>query len=241
MLSFETFFSHCAGTWVTERTYHTITEDDVERSHTTFQVTPLTSVDKQKMISGLSAADSPEHGIAYSPKLLASIATVTHDTEGLPCPGFSIQFDTTSERGETVDMALNALFIPDTYFSSPSEPTIALPPAAKTVPSGDLIQGIYLRDRGYFDTAAIAGWFTYQPARQTLEMTTHYSRSVAVDQMRFITPTLRLRTIVTYQRPEGDQPPSVIDLVGFGVEHKSSEKPLDPSDAASWSQNRGQP
>jgi hypothetical protein len=38
--------------------------------------------------------------------------------------------------------------------------------------------------------------------------------------MRIIAPDLRLRTIVTYQRPEGNVPPSVIDLVGFGVERK---------------------
>ncbi|MEP0910920.1 hypothetical protein [Leptolyngbya sp. FACHB-711] len=34
--------------------------------------------------------------------------------------------------------------------------------------------------------------------------------------MRFIRPDLRLRTIVTYQRPEDDQiPASVVSLVGF--------------------------
>lgn len=52
-------------------------------------------------------------------------------------------------------------------------------------------------------------------------MTTYYKNSVAVDQMRFVRPDLRLRTIVTYQRPEDDQiPASVVSLVGFGVEHK---------------------
>jgi hypothetical protein len=51
-------------------------------------------------------------------------------------------------------------------------------------------------------------------------MTTYYSRSIAVDQMRFVKPDLRLRTIVTYERPTDQSPPSVIDLVGFGVEYK---------------------
>lgn len=222
MLSFETFFSYCAGTWVTERTYHSIADGDVERSHTTFQVDTLTSVDKQKMIAGLPISETSERGITYSTELLASIASLNSNRQALPCPGFSIAFDTLSERGEAVAMALNALFIPDAYFSGVEQPVISLPPAAQTSSDDTLIQGIYLRDRGYFDAAAIAGWFTYQPSRQTLEMTTHYSRSIAVDQMRFVTPTLRLRTIVTYRRPEDDQPPSTIDLIGFGVEHKSS-------------------
>ncbi|MGB3615103.1 MAG: phycobiliprotein lyase [Elainellaceae cyanobacterium] len=223
MLDFEQFFSECAGFWATERTYHSIQDADVERSHTTFQVDKLTSVDKQKMISGLAAMEIPSHGISFSPKLLASIVILNSGPADLPCPGFSIAFDTKSERGETVSMALNALFIPDTYFSTASgESVVPLPLAAEVDPSDGLIQGVYLRDRGYYESSAIAGWFTYQPTRQTLEMTTHYSRSVAVDQMRFITPTLRLRTIVTYQRPEADdQAPSVISLVGFGVEHKS--------------------
>ncbi len=53
-------------------------------------------------------------------------------------------------------------------------------------------------------------------------ITTYYRRSVAVDQMRLVAPDLRLRTIVTYQRPTAGEPPSVIDLVGFGVERKQS-------------------
>ena len=47
-------------------------------------------------------------------------------------------------------------------------------------------------------------------------MTTYYRRSVAVDQMRILAPDLRLRTIVTYQRPEANELPTMIDLVGFG-------------------------
>jgi hypothetical protein len=87
-------------------------------------------------------------------------------------------------------------------------------------PGSEVLQGFYLRDQGYSETGAIAGRFTYQPTRQTLEMTTYYRRSVAVDQMRFVAPDLRLRTIVTYQRPEPGQTPTVIDLVGFGVERR---------------------
>jgi len=44
-----------------------------------------------------------------------------------------------------------------------------------------------------------------------------------VDQMRLLAPDLRLRTIVTYQRPtDTSELPSVIDLVGFGVERRQS-------------------
>ena len=117
-------------------------------------------------------------------------------------------------------MSLQALFVPDAYTVSHGSAT-AMPLAAQVDLSGDAIAGFYLRDQGYSEAGAIAGRFTYQPIRQTLEMTTYYRRSVAVDQMRLLTPELRLRTIVTYQRPENkSEPPSIIDLVGFGVERK---------------------
>lgn len=46
-------------------------------------------------------------------------------------------------------------------------------------------------------------------------MTTYYQKSIAVDQMRLIDHNTRLRTIVTYSRPEQE-----ITLVGFGVEKR---------------------
>lgn len=147
--------------------------------------------------------------------------------EPLAMPGFAIAFDTRSEKGEAVSMQLKALFVPDLYVTSKSSEFSPMPfPVAAQValePAGEAIQGFYLRDKGYSEAGAIAGRFTYQPIRQTLEMTTYYNRSVAVDQMRFITPDLRLRTIVTYQRPSDGSLPSVVDLAGFGVEHKHPE------------------
>ncbi len=95
-----------------------------------------------------------------------------------------------------------------------------LPVAAEVPEADEVIKGYYLRDEGYSEAGAVKSRFTYIPSRQTLEMTTYYRRSVAVDQMRFVTPDLRLRTIVTYQRPESNEPPTVIDLVGFGVERR---------------------
>ncbi len=238
MLSFEQFFSDCVGSWSTERIYHSLSETDIERSHTKFQVDALTSVDKQKMLSGLPAQENVPGEVSFSPKFLASIVAVDSDSADMPCPGFAISFDTKSEKGEVVAMSLNALFVPEAYFSTASGGAVVPLPLASQVDVYDgLVQGVYLRDRGYYEASAIAGWFTYQPTRQTLEMTTYYARSVAVDQMRFVTPTLRLRTIVTYQRPEDGQPPSVIDLIGFGVEHKTEEGQLDPSKTTTWAQS----
>ena len=121
-------------------------------------------------------------------------------------------------------MNLKALFVPDTYILSPemSVETPPLPGAAQIPATEEVIQGYYLRDEGYSEAGAVKSRFTYLPTRQTLEMTTYYRRSVAVDQMRLVAPDLRLRTIITYQRPESGGAPTVIDLVGFGVERRQA-------------------
>ena len=213
MLNFQEFFTACTGRWTTERMYHSVLEGQVERSYTEFRVEPITQAQKQQILS-LSA----HVGVKVD---LANMS----DQEGV-LPGFAIAFDTRSETGETVSMSLKALFVPDAYVLSAGAKEEAVPPppvAAQVVtPDGEVIQGFYLRDEGYSEAGAIAGRFTYQPTRQTLEMTTYYRRSVAVDQMRMVAPDLRLRTIITYQRPTVGEPPSVIDLVGFGVESKQS-------------------
>ncbi|WP_416665841.1 phycobiliprotein lyase [Egbenema bharatensis] len=215
MLNFQDFFTACAGRWKTERTYHSVLKGEVERSYTEFQATTLDLAEKQRILSGSPGANSAFSGI--------TIALEQVFQEPLNTPGFAISFETRSETGEEVAMQLNALFIPDIYVTIESTlPPMPLPAAAQvpSEPTRDIIQGFYLRDRGYSESGAIAGRFTYQATRQTLEMTTYYSRSIAVDQMRFVKPDLRLRTIVTYERPTDQSPPSVIDLVGFGVEHK---------------------
>ena len=201
MLTFQEFFAVCAGSWTTERTYHFVQTGEIERSYTEFQVHELTAAEKQRILDSvsqslaalqgdLSASTSPEN--AY--------------------PGFAIAFNTVSDKGERVAMNLNALFVPEGYGAVDSSAKLPLPLAAE-VPDGDVIQGYYLRDEGYSESGSIAGRFTYQPTRQTLEMTTYYSRSVAVDQMRLLSPNVRLRTIVTYQRDEGPIP-SVMTLIG---------------------------
>lgn len=216
MLSFQDFFTACAGLWKTERTYHSVLENQVERSYTEFRAENLDLAEKQRILSGSSSGNHTFSGITIDTE------RIIHDPSVIP--GFAISFDTRSETGEEVSMSLKALFIPDSYVTSksPDFNPMPLPIAAQvaTEPAGEVIQGFYLRDKGYSEAGAIAGRFTYQPVRQTLEMTTYYNRSVAVDQMRFVDPNLRLRTIVTYQRPTDGSLPSVIDLVGFGVERK---------------------
>lgn len=205
MLSFNDFFSACSGLWRTERTYHYVLDGTVERSYTEFQVTPIESSDKQRILSSFAST-------------IAGHTSVKDEH----CPGFAIAFETRSETGEEVSMSLKALFVPGDAFDAPPQlPVSAFPLAAEVSEDEELIRGFYLRDKGYSESGDIAGRFTYQPTRQTLEMTTYYRRSVAVDQMRFAAPNLRMRTIVTYQRPEDEtQPPSAITLIGFGVERK---------------------
>ncbi len=209
MLEIQDFFSACVGTWTSERTYHYPLQHEVERSYTEFNVAALTSTEKHQISS------------AYLP-----VGAISDPSEIDRSPGFWIGFDTVSEKGERVSMNLKALFVPDRSIFAPDLlPTDPLAPAtplaAEILDSTEVIRGLYLRDEGYSETGAITGRFTYLPSRQTLELVTYYSRSVAVDQLRLISPHSRLRTIVTYQRPPVGEVPTVINLVGFGLEQKS--------------------
>lgn len=204
MLSFQDFFAACAGHWIAERTYHYILENKIERSYTDFQVVSLEDAIKQPLLTGVLEAATLEEVLSA-------------------CPGFAISFDTVSETGDLLGMSLKALFVPETYLPAALQrEELPVPIAARLPvdPNGEVIRGAYLRDEGYSEAGMIAGRFTYQPSRHTLEMTTFYRRSVAVDQMRLIAPDTRLRTIVTYQRPEIPALPEVITLIGFGVERK---------------------
>lgn len=211
MLDFQEFFTACTGLWKTERIYHSLLEGQVERSFTEFRVESLTGDQKQQILS-LSSLE----GIQFD---LAQV-----QSGEIVCPGFAIAFDTLSETGEQVSMSLKALFIPDTYLDAvPEEASAAIPPlplTAQVPDTQEVIKGYYLRDEGYSEPGAVKSRFTYLPSRQTLEMTTYYRRSVAIDQMRLVAPDLRLRTIITYKRPETGEAPTVIDLVGFGVERR---------------------
>jgi hypothetical protein len=212
MLNFSEFFTACEGIWTTERIYHYIAQQEIERSYTEFTVQPLPTLVKQSILGLSTAASGRNLAIAYD-------QLAGHEAN---CPGFDIAFDTVSEKGDRVAMSLKALFVPEAYLAAAALPAdLPLPVTAQVnqAPGSDVIHGLYFRDEGYSEGGAIAGQFTYQPTRQTLEMTTYYRRSVAVDQIRLIDPATRLRTIVTYDRPADGSMPTVITLIGFGVEH----------------------
>jgi hypothetical protein len=205
MLKINDFFAACTGRWTSERTYHYQGGGggEIERSRTVFDVALIPDHDKRRIVT----MSFPTGTIAQS--------------QSADCPGFSIAFDTVSEKGDRVSMKLSALFVLEDLLLGVEMPQMVSDPvAAQVSDNGEILRGYYLRDEGYSEGGAIAGRFTYNPGRHILEMTTIYSRSVAVDQMRLIDPTTRLRTIVTYQRPTDGLPPSIISLIGFGVERK---------------------
>ena len=176
---FETFFDCCVGSWVTERTYHYLTRQEIERSRTEFDIAPLTPERKSKVL-----ADNQYGAIA--------------DLDNLP--GYNLGFYTVSEKGEEVSQNLNILFVP-------KQETLYL-------------EGDYLRDRAYEEAKPIVSHFRFDSQTRELLMTTDYTRVVAVDSITLINPDLRIRKIVTYQRPPSNQPLKDVVLVGFGVEQR---------------------
>jgi len=202
MMTFQDFFQACDGTWSTDRTYHYYDQGEIERSHTDFTAKTLDHAIKSNLLASVMPSGVTPDAVTDS-------------------PGFAIQFDTVSESGATVGMSLQALFVPERFVTSDDTiQNIPAPMAAQVSDPGELVRGFYLRNQGYSEKGAIAGRFTYLPTRQTLEMTTVYSQSVAVDQMRFVDHNTRLRTIVTYRRPENNTVPTEISLVGFGLERR---------------------
>jgi hypothetical protein len=91
LTDFHYFFDCCIGQWTTERTYHYLTHQEVERSRTEFRVDAIPLDLKQKVL-----ADNHYE-----------------DVENLEqMPGFRLFFHTVSEKGEEVSQELRALFIP---------------------------------------------------------------------------------------------------------------------------------
>lgn len=180
---FQQFFEHCVGHWTTERTYHYVPQQEVERSHTEFVIQPLTLDRKAKVLSDNQYADLP-------------------DVEQFP--GFHLAFDTVSEKGERVSQALNLMFVYE--------------PSGSSTLTGD-----YLRDRAYEEAKPIVSKFQFQAENRELLMTTYYSRVVSVDSITLVNPSLRIRKIVNYRRPEDGEPLDEVLLVGFGVEQKTTQ------------------
>ncbi|NEQ29927.1 MAG: phycobiliprotein lyase [Leptolyngbya sp. SIO4C5] len=91
LAKFHYFFECCVGDWSIERTYHYLTHQEVERSHTEFQVAPIPPALKQKVLED-------------------NQYPLTDTVENLP--GFQLAFQTVSEHGEEVSQELRALFVP---------------------------------------------------------------------------------------------------------------------------------
>jgi hypothetical protein len=187
---FHEFFNCCVGQWQSERTYHYLIHQEIERSQTTFQVETISSDIKTKVLNDNQFA-MPDH------------------LDGLP--GFQLVFHTVSEKGEVVDQALNMLFVPK------DEPSLTTDVTDQAV---TMIEGSYLRDRAYEESRPIVSDFRFNPITRELLMTTHYTHVVSVDSITLVNPKLRIRRILNYQRPADGQPLSNVMLVGFGVEQK---------------------
>jgi hypothetical protein len=89
---FQTFFEHCVGDWSAERTYHDLRSQTVERSHTEFQIRPISLEQKQQVLQDNERPDRAD---------LDQI------------PGYHLDFQTVSEHGERVAQSLNFLFVPN--------------------------------------------------------------------------------------------------------------------------------
>lgn len=211
MLSFPDFFTACTGRWQIERTYHYPQTGEAERSHTSSVVQPITLAAKQTLLSRLTAT-----GVQAEAEKVVSAPL---------CPGFTILFHTDSESGETRTMNFHALFVPDWYildpgFSATMQQQIPAIASCENDSNLSTIPGYYIRDEGYSEKGAVLGRFHYNLNRQSLTMTTFYLRSIAVDRMELVSSETRLRTIISFQRPEKTEPPTKIELTGFGMEQK---------------------
>jgi len=88
---FQQFFADCVGTWISERTYHYLTHQEVERSHTEFVVQSIERDRKAQVLIDNQYSEQP-------------------DLDSLP--GYHLEFATVSEKGDRVNQALNMLFVP---------------------------------------------------------------------------------------------------------------------------------
>ena len=88
---FEQFFRDCVGNWHSDRTYHYLTHQEIERSQTTFEVAPLTSDKKAQVL------------VDNSYGKLDNLDSL---------PGFNLGFYTISETGEEKRQNLNLMFVP---------------------------------------------------------------------------------------------------------------------------------
>lgn len=177
---FHQFFDACVGTWATERTYHYLSHQEVERSRTEFRIHAITPELKSQVLS--------DNEYTASPRL-----------DDLP--GYHLDFETVSEKGDRVKQSLNMLFVPEQ-------------------PQGKFVVGAYLRDRAYEESRPIVSHFSFNSETWELLMTTTYTRVISVDSITLINPKLRIRKILNYRLPKEGEALRDLVLVGFGVEQK---------------------
>ena len=88
---FQQFFQDCVGEWVSERTYHYLSRQEIERSRTEFTVKPLSSEQKNKVILDNTYKQVDDLG---------------------RMPGFNLSFYTINDKGKEVRQTLNLMFVP---------------------------------------------------------------------------------------------------------------------------------
>ncbi|MGK7901319.1 MAG: phycobiliprotein lyase [Hormoscilla sp.] len=91
MSKFQYFFDCCVGKWQTERTYHYLSDREVERSRTEFHIEALPTAGKVQVL---------EQNQQESNQNIENLC------------GYHLAFDTVSEKGDRVSQSLNTLFVP---------------------------------------------------------------------------------------------------------------------------------
>ncbi|MEL7037351.1 MAG: phycobiliprotein lyase [Cyanobacteria bacterium J06592_8] len=91
---FQEFFDYCVGAWRTERTYHDLTHQEIERSRTKFVIDPISRETKVKVLR-----DNEQ--------------SIKQNLEELV--GYHLAFETVSEKGDRVSQQWNILFIPQKF------------------------------------------------------------------------------------------------------------------------------
>lgn len=91
LYSFQQFFEACVGNWITERTYHYLPQQAVERSHTEFVIQPVTAERKAQVLTD-------------------NHYPIPSELDRLP--GYHMAFATVSDQGKRVNQSLNLLFVP---------------------------------------------------------------------------------------------------------------------------------
>lgn len=103
---FHEFFRVCAGQWNSDRTYHYLNPDSVERSNTQFGVAPLNEQQKEQVLADNHYTKDP----------------ISLDS----CPGLHFNYHTISETGEIVEQTMNLVFVPEANTDPQVETTAIL-------------------------------------------------------------------------------------------------------------------